>query len=71
MADLSKDEMQSLVNEGAPRLWALEDLISAGGDPVLVALVSDLHARAAALIVGAGLTLPARVALRSGGGGKG
>lgn len=70
MAELSKDEMQALVNEGAPRLWAFEDLINAGGDPVLMAMVSDLHGRTAGLVVGAGLTLPIRPALRSGGGPK-
>ena len=70
MAELSKDEKQALVNAGALRLWALEDLIAPIGDPVLTALVDDLHARAAELIVGSGLTLPVRVSTRSGGGGK-
>jgi hypothetical protein len=70
MATLTQDEKQALVNQAAPRLWALEDLIATLDDPVLTALVDDLHARAATLIVGDGLTVPARVQTRSGGGGK-
>lgn len=70
---MTTEQMQAMVNCAALELWALEDLINNGGDPVQIALATSLHAKALALLTVLAkehsLTIPTP-STRSGGGGK-
>lgn len=63
-----KEALQVMLNEGAPRLWALEELLYASGDRASIELIRWLHAHVGQMAETAGLDLP--VSTRSGGGGK-
>lgn len=60
-----KTQLQDMLNHGAPRLWALEELVEASGDRCAIELLRWLHAHVGEMAVTAGLDLP--VSAKSGG----
>lgn len=70
MAEMSKEEKQAFVDSNAPTFWAFEDMIYATGNKILIAFIDYFHKKLAEYILAEGLTVPARVSTRSGGGGK-
>lgn len=70
MAEMSKEEKQAFIDSNAPVFWAFEDMIYATGNKILIAFIEYFHNKIAEYCIAEGLTIPQRVSIRSGGGGK-